>query len=95
MGYLHYGEHRSFAFEDHLLTHLRTVILGKLSLHECTAFTWNDSGTQRSIWLHPGALLHFEFESDTTPVINHAWIQQLVALANSPGGLRIIEEPKR
>lgn len=93
MGYLHYGGTASFAFEDRLLTHLRTVMFGKLNLQESLVFTWIDEGKQRSIWLHPTLPLHFEFDMDVAPEINPAWIEQLLLLANSPTGLRLVEEP--
>ena len=93
MGRLHYGETKSFVFDDRLLTHLRTVILGKLNLQESLVFTWSDDDGQHSIWLHPAATVHFEFDSETTPEINPAWIEQLFSLSNSPGGLRIVEAP--
>lgn len=93
MGRLYYGESKSFAFEDRLLTHLRTVILGKFNLQESLVFTWSEGDRQQSIWLHPAAMVHFEFDAETTPEINPAWVEQLLTLANSPGGLRITEEP--
>lgn len=95
MGYLHYGESRSFSFDDRTLTHLRTVILGKFNLRESLVFTWLEDGLQRTIWLHPTIALHFEFEEPATPELNHAWVDQLLSLANSPSGLRLVEEPAR
>lgn len=93
MAFLHYGGIASFQFDDRTLTHLRTVILGKLNLQESLAFTWADGAHQRSVWLHPGLALHFEFDAETTPELNAAWIDQLMVLANSPAGLRVVEEP--
>lgn len=93
MGYLHYGRVSSFAFEDRLLTHLRTVILGKLNLQESFVFTWNDAGRQRSIWLHPSLPLHFEFDAEEAPELNPAWVEALLPLANTPAGLHILPEP--
>ncbi len=94
MGFLHYGESRSFAFDDRSLTHLRTVILGKLNLQESLVFTWLEEGRQQTLWLHPTIPLHFEFESAATPELNPEWVEQLLSLANSPAGLRLIEEPQ-
>ncbi|GAB2554850.1 hypothetical protein [Leucobacter ruminantium] len=94
MGYLHYGYGKSFAFDDRTLTHLRTTIFGKLNLQESVVFTWVDEdGHQRSIWLQPGIPLHFEFDAAETPDINPAWIEQLMAHANAPSGLRLVDEP--
>ncbi|MBO1902412.1 hypothetical protein J4H92_10680 [Leucobacter weissii] len=94
MGSLYYGEGARFTFDDRLLTHLRTVILGKLNLQESLVFTWSGDGRQHSIWLHPAVSLRFEFDDEATPEINHAWIERLLALANSGSGLRIVEEPE-
>lgn len=94
MGHLHYGGVASFAFDDRSLTHLRSTILAKLSLQESLVFTWSDGGTQRSIWLHPSIPVHFEFDDEVTPDLNPAWIEHLQALANSPAGLRWVEEPE-
>ena len=93
MGFLHYGETRSFAFDDRPLTHLRTVILGKLSLQESLVFTWIDDSKQQSLWLHPSIPLYFEFEESVTPALNAVWIEQLFALAHSPSGLLLSDEP--
>ena len=93
MGNLHYGGLETLAFDDRTLTHLRTVILGKLNLQESLVFTWVSEGKQHSIWLHPSVPIHFEFDAEETPELNPAWIEQLFALANSPSGLRSVEEP--
>lgn len=93
MGYLHYGGDVRFPFSDRLLTHLRTVILGKLNLQESLVFTWSDGKQQHSIWLHPAVSLRFEFDEEVTPELNTAWVEHLFSLANSPGGLRIVGEP--
>lgn len=95
MGYLHYGGIESFNVDDRTLTHLRTVILGKFNLQESLVFTWAEDGKQHSIWLNPSVPIHFEFDTDETPEINHAWIEQLLTYANSPAGLRISSEPER
>lgn len=93
MGSLHYGGLETFEFDDRTLTHLRTVILGKLNLQESLVFTWQAEGKQHSIWLHPSVPIHFEFDEAETPELNPAWIEQLLSLANSPSGLRCTEEP--
>jgi len=92
MGYLHYGSGHRFEFDDHLLAHLRSVILSKLLLQESFVFTWVDFGEQRSIWLHPSLPLQFEFDRQTTPELDREWLEHLSLLANSPGGLRLTAE---
>jgi len=91
---MHYGDSAIFQFNDRLLTHLRTIILAKFALQESLALTWHDSDQQRTVWLHPSIPLHFEFSGSETPELNHAWLEQLMALANSPGGLRCVAEPE-
>jgi hypothetical protein len=77
------------------------VILGKLVLQESFAFTWNDSETQqnthiqRSIWIHPGLTLQFEFGSTGPQEINRAWLEALTTTANSAGGLKLVPEPPK
>lgn len=93
MGYLHYGDQK-FQFEDRVLTHLRTVIAGKLVLQECFMFTWRREEQQHSIWFHPTNMLHFEFDAAVTQPINRKWVEALAALANSPAGLKLIAEPQ-
>jgi len=92
MGYLHYGSGNRFEFDDRLLAHLRTVILGKFVLQESLVLTWVDFGQQRSIWLHPAFPLQFEFDHEAAPELNPEWLERMTSLANSVGGLRIGEE---
>lgn len=93
MGYLHYTQHQVFHFDDYLLTHLRTVIITKLLQQESFLFTWSSGGIQQSIWMHPMQALSFEFDSSDVAAINREWVNDLLALANGPGGLRIVAEP--
>ena len=93
MGTLHVSEQHIYHFEDRTLAHLRTVITNKLLQQESFMFTWVDAGLQRSAWIHPASHLVFEFESPNTPEINRAWAEELFSLANSPGGLRLVDEP--
>lgn len=93
MGTLHYGDTEHVVFDDRTLTHLRTVILSKLSIGESMVFTWSTEGSQHSLWLHPAVSLRFDFDSAVTPELNMAWLEQLRSLANSPGGLRLVSEP--
>lgn len=93
MGYLRYDT-AAFAFDDRSLAHLRTVILSKLNLQESLVFTWVDGERQHSLWLHPAIPLHFEFNEGVPLDLNPAWVEQLLSLANSPGGLRLSEEPQ-
>lgn len=94
MGHLHYAPNQVFEFDDYLLTHLRTVIVSKLLQRESFLFTWSNEGSQQSIWLHPALSLSFEFEHEEVAPVNREWVNDMLALAHSPGGLRIVPEPK-
>lgn len=93
MGYFHYGPLCRVEFDDRMLAHLRTVTIGKFALQESFAFTWTEAGAQRSVWMHPSMHLMFEFDSDEISAIDPAWIEKLIALANSPSGLRLTPGP--
>lgn len=94
MGYLYYTPQQVFRFDDDLLTHLRTVIITKFLQQESFIFTWSDEGLQRSIWLHPTLPVSFEFETTEVPPIDREWVNGLLALANGPGGLRLLPDPR-
>ena len=89
MGTLNYGSGTTVEFSDDVLTHLRTVIITKFVQDESFIFTWVDTGQQRSLWLHPNQLLSFVFSQPEVPPIRRDVINELMNLANSPGGLRI------
>ncbi|WP_449278436.1 DUF7882 family protein [Leucobacter sp. GX24907] len=93
MGHLHYGGSESFALDDRLLTHLRTVILAKLHLEESLTLTWEEGDHRRSIWLHSSIPLHFEFGAEATADLNHQWVEYLLRQANSQAGVLDLEEP--
>lgn len=94
MGVLKVGSTQSYNFDDRVLAHLRFVITNKLMKQESFVFTWLDDGTESSIWLHPSVDLTFEFELEEKQHLNRAWVELLLAHANSPGGLRLVEEPE-
>lgn len=93
MGYLHYGPSQIFRFDDRSLAHLRTVVVAKLIQQESFLFTWKDSGIRRSIWMHPAIPVQFEFDSTESPQLNRGWVEELMASANSTGGLKLRPEP--
>jgi len=87
----------SVEFDDRILAHLKVVILAKLRRGESFTFSWDYSSAQgsghSSIWLHPAIPLQFDFYGKKDPTLNRAWLEELVQLANTPAGLRIIPEP--
>jgi hypothetical protein len=87
----------SVEFDDRVLAHLKVVILAKLRRNESFTFSWEYTTSQgsghSSIWLHPAIALQFDFYGKKDPSLNRAWLEELVQLANTPAGLRIVPEP--
>jgi hypothetical protein len=87
----------SVEFDDRVLAHLKVVILAKLRRQESFTFSWEYTSAQgsghSSIWLHPAIPLQFDFYGKKDPTLNRVWLEEMVALANTPAGLRIIPEP--
>lgn len=85
-------------FDDRVLAHLKIVILSKVRRGESFTFSWEYSAAagsgHSSIWIHPTIPLQFDFLGSKEPQLNRAWVEELVRLANSPAGLRVIPEPK-
>ena len=78
--------------------HLQIVITAKLRRRESFIFSWSTSANEGSgrstIWLDPSSTVMFRYSGSRVPVINRAWIEQLAASANSPGGLFFTPEPR-
>jgi len=87
----------SVEFDDRVLAHLKVVILAKLRRQESFTFSWEYTSAQgsghSSIWLHPAIPLQFDFYGKKDPTLNRIWLEEMVQLANTPAGLRIIPEP--
>jgi hypothetical protein len=87
----------SVEFDDRVLAHLKVVILAKLRRQESFTFSWEYTSAQgsghSSIWLHPAIPLQFDFYGKKDPTLNRLWLEEMVQLANTPSGLRIIPEP--
>lgn len=84
-------------FEDRVLSHLKAVITTKLRRGESFLFTLEygtDSGSgHSSVWLHPAIPLRYEFSDSRDLQINRQWLEELMLVANSNGGLRLVPEP--
>lgn len=84
-------------FNDRVLAHLKTVILAKARRNESFVFSWEYSAAGGSghstIWINPTIPLQFDFLGKKEPRLNRAWIEELMQLANTPGGLRVTPEP--
>lgn len=84
-------------FDDRALAHIHIVISAKLRRGEKFFFSWQDNSSvgsgRSSIWLEQSIPLYFKF-SGTRPVeINRAWVDALIATANSTTGLTFLPEP--
>lgn len=97
MGVLIYSGSTRAVIDDRVLGHLQVVIVTKLRRNEAFAFTWitadGDAPRRRTVWLHPGVALEFQFDSVDLPELNRAWISDLAATATGSGGLVIVPEP--
>jgi hypothetical protein len=100
MGWLIYGPTGTrVEIEDRALAHLKVVILTKLRRSEGFAFSW-DKGTERgsgrdTMWLNPSIGLEFQFVGNRQASLNKVWLDELMASANSSGGLHILPEHDR
>lgn len=97
MGTLAYDSGLTADFDDRVLAHLQLVIGAKLRRGESLYFSWKDDpqvGNGRTtIWLHPSIPLRFKYFGSRMPAINREWIDELMRVAHSPGGLHIVPEP--
>jgi hypothetical protein len=98
MGRLIYDNTTAIEFDDRVLSHLQVVIGTKLRRSESFYFSWSDDvamGDGRNvIWLHASMPLRFRYDGGRRPVLNRAWIEVLMAAANSTEGLRVLPEPE-
>jgi hypothetical protein len=97
VGKLTYDSTLTVDFEDRTLAHLQIVIGAKLRRGEALYFSWKDDNSlgdgRSAIWLHPAIPLYFKYLGGRFPTINRAWIDELMAAANSGTGLLITPEP--
>lgn len=97
MGTLYYDSTSGIDIEDRVLAHLQVVIVAKLRRNEPLLLSWRDDRSagdgSSAIWLHPALSLRFTYFGGRAPRINPAWVADLTALANSPGGLHVTAEP--
>jgi hypothetical protein len=88
----------SVEFDDRVLAHLKAVIIAKVRRGESFTFSWEytvaKGSGHSSIWIHPTIPLQFDFAGGKEPILNRAWIEELVRLSNSPAGLRVTPEPR-
>jgi hypothetical protein len=97
MGKLTYGGSSIIEIDDRALAHIRVVTMAKLRRNEPFPFTWENKSTgmpvTTTIWIHPAVPIQFDFYGKREPVLNRAWIEELVLTANTQFGLRLTAEP--
>jgi hypothetical protein len=97
MGRLTYDSTTTIEFDDRVLAHLQIVIGTKLRRSESFFFSWADDPAmgdgRNAIWLHASMPLRYRFDGSRRPAINRAWIEAMMATANSTEGLRVLPEP--
>ncbi len=81
--------------DDRALAHLRIVVMNKLRRGEPFALHAPDPGGIgfRTAWIHPAVPLVFHFFGSRPPLLNRAWIEQMMLAASGPSGLTLGEEP--
>lgn len=97
MGILRYGgSNDGIPIDDRALAHLKVAIATKLRRNESFTLSWRDPANgehgRQTIWLHPSIPLRFVFDDPEPPQLNVKWIEQLMASANSSGGITLTDE---
>jgi len=101
MGRLIYADSQTDAYrlDDRLLAHLEVAIGAKLRLGDAFALTIDSDHVPAGIgyhvlWMHPAISLQFRYDGDRQAIpMNAAWVADLVAVASTEGGLRLLPEP--
>jgi hypothetical protein len=86
-----------YDFDDRVLAHLQIAISVKLRRREDFFLTWAvpmERGSGRhAIWVDNGVPIHFFFSGSRQPMINRAWVEQMINNASSSAGLVLGDEP--
>ncbi|MCS5723033.1 ATP-dependent DNA ligase [Herbiconiux sp. CPCC 203407] len=97
MGFLYYGND-SYAIEvdDRPLAHLKIALLSLLRAGKSIAFSFErapDLGSGReTLWICPSTDIRFRFNGSRPPRINELWVRSIIATAETPTGLRLVDE---
>lgn len=85
-------------FDDRVLLHLQIAVANKLRLDESFMLSWHDDmstgGGRSTVWIDRAIPLYFKFFGSKVPTINPAWVEELLASANSGTGMILGSEPK-
>lgn len=106
MGSMIYGIAPAIEIEDRALRHVQAVVIAKLRRNESFSFNWDNEpdvdgdeatpkpGQHGSIWVSKSSMLYFSYDTPRTDALNPAWLEVLTRTAGTPGGLRVLPEPK-
>lgn len=98
MGYLLYGTSRYHVqIDDRALAHLKVVMLSLMrssrSFELCLQRSTDMGGGRESFWVCPTTEICFRITAARPHQLNDAWLRAIFATTESPGGLRIVDEP--
>jgi len=94
MGKLTYGAiQREIVMEDRLLAHLEVVVLARLRRNNPLTLRWverdEDGDGRRTIWIHPGSDLYFEYTGAEHGELDRELLDTLVRAADSNSGINL------
>ncbi|MBD7957773.1 hypothetical protein H9651_08990 [Microbacterium sp. Sa4CUA7] len=94
MGLLFYGNDTTPAeIPDRLLAHVKVVTATKLRRNESFTVSWRhpeaDTSGRTTLWLQPAIALRFVFENPEPETLDPELLKELVAAANSAGGMTL------
>lgn len=95
MGKLTYGAvQREIQVDDRLLAHVEAVVLARLRRNNAFALRWaetdeNGSHGRRTIWIHQGSDLYFEYDSAEQGELDRELLDRLAKQADSNAGINL------
>jgi hypothetical protein len=95
MGKLTYGAiQREIVMDDNLLAHIEVVVLSRLRRNNAFALRWTETvegstDVRRTIWVHQGSDLYFEYETPTQGELDHQLLDKLAKSADSNAGINL------
>jgi hypothetical protein len=95
MGKLTYGAlQREIVMGDVLLAHVEVVVLSRLRRNNAFALRWTEtvegrSDVRRTIWIHQGADLYFEYDTAEQGELDRDMLDRLAKAADSNTGINL------
>jgi hypothetical protein len=98
MGSFFYGnDSYEVEVDDRPLAHLKIALLSLLRAGKSVAFSFERAvsvgGGRETLWISPTTDIRFRFSGGRPPRINEPWVRAMIATAESPTGLRLLDEP--